>query len=45
MGTKPGTFGTEILLPTVCHTVLQLGIVCAMRGTGYIEEHCRIVPC
>lgn len=45
MGTKLRTFGTEIVLPTTCHTVLQLGIVCAMRCTGFMEEHYRIVSC
>jgi len=44
-GNQTKTFGREIILPSNSHTILQLGIVCAMRCTGYIEEHCRIVSC
>jgi len=44
-GNQTGTFGREIILPATSHTILQLGIVCAMRCTGYIEEHCRVMSC
>lgn len=37
-GNQTRTFEREIIIPATSHTILQLGIVCAMRCTGYIEE-------